>query len=120
MDLLKKWNSICLAALLALCSAAAVFADEAVHQIVLNNGSAALDGETVTEYDYTWHADPSVVHDEVKNAPAEYFTGSKPSGEDTVYIAHDIAYFPEVPAEGFKKVFYDDETEWAFYYPNEE
>ena len=120
MDLLKKWNSICLAALLALCSAAAVFADEAVHQIVLNNGTAALDGETVPEYDYTWHADPAVVHDEVKNAPAEYFTGSKPSGEDTVYIAHDIAYFPEVPAEGFKKVFYDDETEWAFYYPNEE
>ena len=120
MDLLKKWNSICLAALLALCSAAAVFADGAVHQIVLNNGTAALDGETVPEYDYTWHADPTVVHDEVKNAPAEYFTGSEPSGEDTVYVAHDIAYIPEVPAEGFKKVFYDDETEWAFYYPNEE
>ena len=76
MDLLKKWNSICLAAMLALCSVAAVFADETVHQIVLNNGSAALDGETVPKYDYTWHADPSVVHDEVKNAPAEYFTGS--------------------------------------------
>ena len=120
MDLWKKRNCIFLAALLALCSAAAVFADDAVHQIVLNNGTAALDGETIPEYDYTWHADPSVVHDEVKNAPAEYFTGSKPSGEDAVYIAHDIAYFPEVPAEGFKKVFYDDDTEWAFYYPNEE
>lgn len=120
MDLWKKRNSIFLAALLALCSAAVVFADDAVHQIVLNNGTAALDGETIPEYDYTWHADPSVVHDEVKNAPAEYFTGSKPSGEDAVYIAHDIAYFPEVPTEGFKKVFYDDETEWAFYYPNEE
>ena len=54
--------------------------------------SATLDGETVPEYDYTWNVDPSQVHDEVKDAPAEYYTGTKPTGEDAVYIAHDIYY----------------------------
>lgn len=103
-----------------LCLTAAVMAEDTVRKIVLDNGTAMLDGEAVPEYDYTWHADPGTAHDEVKNAPAEYYTGTEPSGEDAVYIAHDIFYFPEVPAEGFKKVWYDDETEWAYYYTAEE
>ena len=48
----------------------AVSADDVVHTIVLSNGTALLDGKAVPEYDYAWHADPGVVHDEVKNAPA--------------------------------------------------
>ncbi len=111
---------ILLSMLMILAVCGAVFAEEPVRRIVLNAGTAELDGVPVPEYDYVWHADPSAVHDEVKNAPAEYFTGEKPSGEDDVYIAHDIAYYPEVPAEGFKLVRYDGENEWAYYYPAEE
>ena len=99
---------------------ASVFAEDTVHTLVLNEGTALLDGASVPEYDYTWHADPSVVHDEVKDAPAEYFTGTKPSGEDPVYIAHDVYYYPEVPAEGFERVWYDDDWEWVYKYPVEE
>ena len=103
-----------------LCAAAAVSAEGTVHQIVLDTNKAFLDGEPVVEYDYTWHADPSVVHDEVKNAPAEYYTGTKPSGEDTVYIAHDIFYYQEVNADVYQKAFYDGDWEWVYYYPLEE
>lgn len=70
-----------------LCLTAAVMAEDTVRKIVLDNGTAMLDGEAVPEYDYTWHADPGTAHDEVKNAPAEYYTGTEPSGEDAVYIA---------------------------------
>lgn len=93
---------------------------EDAHVLILENGTALLDGAPVPEYDYAWHADPAVVHDEVKDAPAEYYTGTEPSGDDAVYIAHDILYYPEVPAEGFKKVSYDGDTEWVYYYPVEE
>ena len=78
--------------------------------------SAVYDGEAVAEYDYTWHADPSKEHDEVKNSPAEYYTGTEPDADDAVYIAHDIYYYPELEAEGFTKVQYDDDQEWAYYY----
>ena len=78
--------------------------------------SAVYDGEAVAEYDYTWHADPSEEHDEVKNSPAEYYTGTEPDADDAVYIAHDIYYYPELEAEGFTKVQYDDDQEWAYYY----
>ncbi len=78
--------------------------------------SAALDGEGVPEYDYAWNVDPSTVHDEVKSAPAEYYTGTKPSGEDAVYIAHDIYYYPELPQEEFQLINYDGDREWAYYY----
>ncbi|MDE6107300.1 MAG: S-layer homology domain-containing protein [Oscillospiraceae bacterium] len=78
--------------------------------------SATLDGQAVPEYDYTWNVDPAVAHDEVKNAPAEYYTGTKPSGEDAVYIAHDIFYYPELSQEAFKLVNYDGDREWAYYY----
>lgn len=80
--------------------------------------TATIDGEAVTEYDYTWNCDYTTDHDEVKNCPAEYYTGEKP-GDDAgaVYIAHDIYYYPEIPDENFKLVFYDEDTEWAAYYP---
>lgn len=81
--------------------------------------SATLDGEAVAEYDYTWNVDPSQAHDEVKNAPAEYYTGTKPTGEEAVYIAHDVYYYPELPQEDFKLVQYDDDREWAYYYTAE-
>ena len=81
--------------------------------------SATLDGAAVAEYDYTWNVDPAEAHDEVKNAPAEYYTGTKPTGEDAVYIAHDICYYPELPQEDFKLVQYDDDREWAYYYTAE-
>ena len=120
MNFFKKIFCYLLTAAVLLCSAIAVCADDGIHTITLSNDAAALDGTAVPEYDYAWHADPGVVHDEVKNAPAEYYTGTKPSGEDAVYIAHDIFYYTEVPAEGYKMVFYDDEMEWVYYYPVEE
>ena len=40
--------------------------------ITLSASGAKIDGVQVKEYDYTWHVDPSVAHDEVKNSPAEY------------------------------------------------
>lgn len=102
------------------CAVSGVYADDTVHKIILNNGAATLDGAAVPEYDYVWHADPGTVHNEVNDAPAEYYTGKKPSGEDTVYVAHDIFYFPEVPVSGFRQVDYDGEQEWAYYYPTAE
>lgn len=123
---MKKLLSVFMAASMLLCllvfNASASSGTE--HTIILSsvdngNGSysntAVYDGVSVTEYDYTWHADPSTKHTEVKNSPAEYYTGTEP-GDESVYIAHDIVYFPELPSSGFKKVQYDDDTEWAYYY----
>lgn len=101
--------------------------EEAVHTIVLHStqedGSythtAVYDGETVPEYDYVWHADPSQAHDEVKDSPAEYYTGDAPSGEDAVYIAHDIYYYPELDTEGFQRTNYDGAQEWVYHYTAE-
>lgn len=102
-----------------------------VHVIVLESAenadgsyihAANYDGETVAEYDYVWHADPSEDHGEdhgeVKNAPAEYYTGTEP-GDEAVYIAHDIYYYPELDADSFVKVNYDGDQEWAYYYTAE-
>lgn len=86
------------------------------HVIVFSEGSVTMDGNTVKEYDYTWHSDPAGTYEEVKNAPGEYFTGEAPSGEETVYIAHDIVYYPEIPESDFQKADYDGETEWVTYY----
>ncbi len=80
--------------------------------------TALYDGTAVTEYDYTWHADPSTVHSDVKNSPAEYYTGTEP-GDDPVYIAHDIYYYPELDTSGFTKMNYDGEQEWVYYYTAE-
>lgn len=81
--------------------------------------SAIVEGEKAVEYDYTWHADPSCDHGEVKNSPAEYYTGTKPSGDEGVYIAHDIIYYPLLDEEKFKQVNYDGETEWVYMYEAE-
>ena len=102
--------------------------DSEVHTIVLSSAetadgyrhSATLDGTAVEEFDYVWHADPSEAHGEVKNAPAEYYTGTKPETDAAVYIAHDVYYYPELPVEGFKRVNYDGEQEWVYYYTAEE
>lgn len=105
-----------LAAFLALCLVldfvvpVPVRAAENSHTIVLSStlnsdGSyshtALYDGATVKEYDYIWHADPSTVHSEVSNSPAEYYTSTKP-GSEAVYIAHDIYYYPELPPAALK------------------
>ena len=78
--------------------------------------SAVMDGKEIAQYDYTWHADPTAFHDEVKNSPAEYYTGTKPTGEDAVYIAHDIYYYPVQEQDNFQQVNYDGETEWVSFY----
>ena len=101
-----------------------VQAAETGHTIVLQSTqnsdgtyshTALYDGTAVKEYDYTWHADPSTVHNEVSNSPAEYYTGTKP-GNDAVYIAHDIYYYPELDTSRFTRINYDGEQEWVYYY----
>ena len=89
-------------------------------QIVLSKDSATIDGQKVEEFDYTWHADPSEAHDDVKDCPAEYYTGDEPSTDAAVYIAHDIIYYPELETDGFKLVNYDGEQEYAYYYTCDE
>ena len=90
------------------------------HVIELNGHSALLDGDAVAEYDYTWHCDPSVSHDEVKNAPAEYHTGTQPDTDAAVYIDADLPYYPALPESGFTLVNYDGEQEYAYYYTDGE
>ncbi len=88
------------------------FEDAAV--ITLSGSAAAVDGAAIAEYDYTWHADPTEAHDDVKDSPAEYYTGTAPAEGETIYIAHDIVYFPELDESGFTKQTYDGETEWTY------
>ena len=90
------------------------------HVIVLSGDSAAVDGISVEESDYTWHVDPSAVHDEVKNAPAEYYTGTKLDTDSAVYIDHELYYYPSLDRNGFKLVNYDGEREYAYYYTDGE
>ena len=89
------------------------------HILIMGDEGATLDGEALAEYDYVWNADPSEAHDEVKNSPAEYHTGTAPDTEAAAYIAHDIYYFPQLDEDSFKKVNYDGEQEWAYYYTAE-
>ncbi len=70
--------------------------------------AASIDGRKVPEYDYVWHIDPT------KSEP--YYTGTAPSGNDEVYIAHDIYYYPELAQDKFQKVSYDGENEWVYMY----
>lgn len=88
--------------------------------ISLSGDSASIDSTPVEEFDYTWHCDPSVAHDEVKNAPAEYYTGTKPETDAAAYIDHELYYYPELPEDGFRLVNYDGEREWAYYYTDGE
>ena len=87
------------------------------HVIALSSASGAkIDGVQVKEYDYTWHVDPSAVHDDVKNAPAEYYTGTKPDTDAAAYIDHELYYFPKLDESGFKLINYDGKREYAYYY----
>ena len=88
--------------------------------IKLSGDSATIDSSPVEEFDYTWHCDPSIAHDEVKDAPAEFYTGTKPETDAAAYIDHELYYFPELPADGFRLVNYDGEREWAYYYTDGE
>lgn len=89
---------------------------ENAHTIVLNGDSATIDGVAIEVFDYTWHVDPSTVHDEVNNAPAEYYTGTKPETDAAAYIDHELYYYPLLNEDSFKLVNYDGEQEWAYYY----
>lgn len=91
---------------------------EDAHIIELSGNSATIDGEAIKEYDYTWHIDPTQVHDEVKNSPAEYHTGTKPEG--TIYIDHDLIYYPKQEESSFKLLNYDGDNEYASYYKDGE
>lgn len=86
------------------------------HVIDLSSVSATCDGNAIPEYDYTWHCDPSTNHDEVGDAPAEYYTGSLPDELPDVYVDHELYYYPELDAAGFELVNYDGENEYAYYY----
>lgn len=88
--------------------------------ISLSDSTAKLNGADVEVFDYTWHCDPSTSHDEVKDAPAEYYTGTKPETDAAVYIDSELYYFPQLPQDGFKNVKYDGENEWAYYYTDGE
>ncbi|MCD8026733.1 MAG: carbohydrate-binding domain-containing protein, partial [Clostridiales bacterium] len=98
---------------------------EDAHTIVLSSeensdgtytNTATYDGEDVKEYDYTWGIDLTEAHDDVSNSPAEYYSGEEPTGEESVYIAHDIYYYPELDESGFVLQNYDGEQEWCYYY----
>lgn len=84
--------------------------------VELSGDVATFGGEQVKEYDYTWHCDPTTVHDDVKDSPAEYYTGEKPSTDDAIYVDHELYYYPSLDEDGFKLVNYDGEQEWAYYY----
>lgn len=84
--------------------------------IDLNETTASIQGKKVSEYDYTWHVDPSVNHNDVKDAPAEYYTGTLPDNLEDIYIDHELYYYPSLDSSKFKLVNYDGEREWAYYY----
>lgn len=94
--------------------------DSEAKVIELSADCASIDGEEIEEFDYTWHCDPAQAHDEVDNAPAEYYTGTKPETDAAAYIDHELYYFPELTQADFKAVNYDGETEWAYYYTDGE
>ena len=79
--------------------------------IELQEDKATLDGQVIEEFDYTWHSDPS--------KSEEWYEGIEPSTEECAYIAHDIWYYPELDEDGFSKVEYDGENEWAYNYTAE-
>lgn len=87
--------------------------NQTVNQTVLqlDGHTATINGETIKEYDYTWHISP--------DNDAEWYEGTEPEGNDAVYIAHDIWYYPELEESGFSKENYDGEMEWVYHYSKE-
>ena len=84
--------------------------------INLSNDVATINNVKINEYDYTWHVDPSEVHEDVKDAPAEYYTGEKPADDVKIYIDHELYYYPFLDTSKYQLVNYDGEKEWAYYY----
>jgi len=89
-------------------TAAEINTIEGATVIKLNGDSATVNGETVKEYDYTWCIDPS------KEKP--WYEGTEPSGDEAIYIAHDIVYYPTLDESGFSLEDYDGEQEWVYRY----
>ena len=118
---MKKTSTIIISFLLAITLFACANTNDAnkykdaIH-ITLQDDSAYIDDSKIKEYDYTWHVDPSSFHEEIKNAPAEYYTGIKPDTSDACYIDHELFYYPMLDESKFKLVNYDGENEWAYYY----
>ena len=75
------------------------------HLLKLEGSTAMIDGTTLEEFDYTWHADPSLSE--------ARFEGTEPDETLGAYIAHDIIYYPEIPESEFVKENYDGEQEWV-------
>ncbi len=122
---MKKFSSIIIAiALIATCFTSCTVEQEKnlndtfpnAHEIVLNSNIATINGSEISEFDYTWHCDPSISHDEVENAPAEYYTGTKPQTDAAVYIDRELYYYPLLDESGFTLQNYDGEKEWTYYY----
>ena len=126
---MKKYPKVCLPfallLLISLCACGTPAAQETEQLteqypdakiLCLKLDSATLDGAEIEEFDYTWHCDPGVSHDEVADAPAEYYTGTKPETGAAAYIDHELYYFPQLDEEDFQLVNYDGEREWAYYY----
>ena len=84
--------------------------------IQLNEDKATIDNLEIQEFDYTWHVDPRNTHEGVKDAPAEYYTGEKASDDYSIYIDHELYYYPKLDTSKYSKVNYDGEKEWAYYY----
>lgn len=82
--------------------------------IVLNGDTATLDGKEVEQTDYTWRVDYTAVHDDVENAPAEYYTGTKSDAD--IYIDHELYYYPDFGLDNYELITYDGEKEYALYY----
>ena len=101
------------------CASIEVFAKEEEQVILLSSEKteegfehgATLNGVEIPKYEYVWHIDPT--------KPEPYYTGNAPGGNDSVYIAHDIYYYPLLDENKFKKVSYDGEQEWAYFYEAE-
>ena len=127
---MKKLIALLLSSVLALSLAACGNSDtpaeaektiyENAQTLVLSGDTATLDGAGLEIFDYTWHCDPSAVHDEVDAAPAEYYTGTKPDTDAAAYIDHELYYFPALEERNFRLVNYDGENEWAYYYTDGE
>lgn len=77
--------------------------------IVLDDHKGTIDEKEIKEYDYTF----SLSKDNID----EIYEGDKP--KDSIYISHDIIYYPSIDEEEFSLVDYDGEKEWATYYTAE-